>query len=149
LNQSSLHLSGIAAHVAALARFCAVGLICFMASLASMTVLCELAHLHYMHAFFITFVIANVLGFWLNGRFTYVSGKSLDRGAPLRYVLVNIALFGLGSLVLRLLVESLHVWYLAAVVVVATINAPVSFLMHRWISYRVGAPRRAVPDGAN
>ena len=39
---------------------------------------------------------------------------------------------------LRLLVEEFHVWYLAATVLLAMLNTPVSFLAHRIVSYRLG-----------
>ena len=128
--------------VVQLMRFCAVGLACYAASITSFTALCELAHVPYTYSFVLSFVIGNLLGFWLNGRFTYTAQKKVGGGSLARYITINLMFLGLGFVALRFLVESLHVWYVAANFMVAAASAPLSFLMHRAISYRArGAPQ--------
>jgi len=127
-----------------LVRFCAVGGVCYLASIAIFTVLYKFAGVHYLGAYVITFLIANLLGFLLNGRVTYSVSKAWDRGAFIRYLLVNGCLLLASLAAMRVLMDTLHVWYLTSTMVVAAANAPVSYFAHRVLSYRVGRP---APDG--
>lgn len=121
-----------------LARFCTVGLLCFAAGTALLAVLHELAGLHYLLAFGIAFVSSNLLGYLLNGRFTFAERVAPDRTGAARYLLVNALLLATSAVLMRLLVERLHVWYITATFIIAAINAPVSFLTQRVITYRIG-----------
>ena len=123
--------------ISQLARFCVVGGICYLTNIVALAALCELAGMHYLLAFVFVFLLSNALGYWLNKRFTFGLRQHLDRAAVLRYVLVNVFMFGLAAAVLHALVEWLHVWYLAASTIVAAINAPVNFVIHRVVSYRL------------
>jgi putative flippase GtrA len=123
-----------------LARFCAVGLLCFLVSLALLAALCELGHINYLPAFAVTFVLSGVLGYRLNGRYTFSRGRRFDHAAMSRYLMVNGVLFALNSIVLRLLVENLHIWYITATVVLAAVNLPASFIAHQLVSYRIAGP---------
>jgi putative flippase GtrA len=120
---------------AQLVRFCGVGLICLVASTAVLAALHNLAHLHYLVAYAIAFCCGNVLGYSLNGRFTFAT--RLTHTGILRYLLLNGGLLAVNSLLMRVLVEGAHVWYIAASLMLALANAPVSFLLHRSFSYAV------------
>ena len=54
-----------------LTRFCGVGLVCLVASTAILAALHDFVGLHYLVAFVVSFCLANVLGYALNGRFTF------------------------------------------------------------------------------
>jgi putative flippase GtrA len=123
--------------VAELTRFCAVGLLCFAVGLAVLVGLCELAGLDYLLAYAASFVIANGLGYLLNGRFTFAGRAKVDGPGVLRYMLVNGALLAVNSMLLKLMVERLHVWYLSGTFILAAINMPISFVVHRLVSYRL------------
>ena len=129
--------ASVSGRAAQLARFCIVGLICFIANIAALAFFCELAGMHYVWGYILAFCSGNVLGYWLNKRFTFALRTRLDRAALVRYVLVNCVLLALSTAALHLLVESLHVWYLAASMLIAVINAPASFVAHRVLTYRI------------
>ena len=119
-----------------LARFAAVSLFCFALGLGVLTGLHELAGVHYLVAYAASFVVTSTLGYLLNGRYTFRAGNG-NRSGLVRYTLVNVSLLVINGVALRILVEHYHVWYLAATLLLAAINTPVSFLAHRIISYRL------------
>jgi putative flippase GtrA len=121
-----------------LLRFCAVGITCFFLGLAILAGLHELAGVNYLVAYVVSFVVTNFTGYLLNARFTF-SLRSVARAGVIRYMLVNGALLCANALALKLLVDVLHVWYLAAAAVLALINAPVSFLGQWLFTYRIMA----------
>lgn len=118
-------------------RYCAVGLLCFAVALAVLTGLCELAGVNYLVAYAASFVISSTLGYLLNGRFTFAGRATIEGAGVLRYMLVNGALLAVNSLLLKLMVERLHMWYLSGSLILAAINMPVSFVVHRIVSYRL------------
>jgi putative flippase GtrA len=122
---------------AQLARFCIVGLTCYVANIVALAVLCEVLRIHYVVAYIAVFFMGNALGYWLNKRFTFSLSTPLDRAAMTRYLLVNCVMLALSTAALHVLVEWAHIWYLAAVTIIAGVNAPVSFLAHRVVSYRI------------
>jgi len=123
-------------------------LFCFALGLGVLTGLHELAGVHYLLAYGASFVVTSSVGYLLNGRYTFGAGNG-DRSGLVRYTSVNVCLLIVNGAALRLLVEEFHVWYLAATVLLAMANTPVSFLAHRIVSYRlardslVAASRRA------
>ncbi len=123
-----------------LIRFCAVGLLSFVVGAAVLTGLVELAGLPYWLAYIGSFLVTNLFGFLLNGHFTFKAGAGMDRAAMARYILVNCALLAINTSLLRVLVESFHMWYLAAAILIAVCITPVSYFAHRVVSYRLGAP---------
>jgi putative flippase GtrA len=124
-------------HAVELVRFAGIGLFCFGLGLGILTALHELAGVHYLVAYAAAFACTSTLGYLLNGRYTF-GAQSAGGSGLLRYTLVNLTLLILNGLALRLLVETFHVWYLGAALVLAAINTPVSFLAHRLVSYRLG-----------
>ena len=126
-------------HTLQLARFCGVSLFCFGLGLGVLTGLHELAGVHYLLAYVVSFVVTSTLGYLLNGRYTFRASGGNGSGL-LRYMLVNVGLLILNGAALRMLVESAHVWYFHATLALAAINTPVSFVAHRLISYRLPLP---------
>ena len=129
-----------------LARFSAVSLFCFALGLGVLTGLHELAGVHYLVAYVASFVVTSSLGYLLNGRYTF-RARGGDRTGLLRYMLVNVTLLIINGTALRLLVEHFHIWYVAATILLAALNTPVSFLAHRVVSYRLGIRRAAAIAG--
>jgi len=132
-------------HVLQLARFSAVSLFCFGIGLGVLTSLHELAGVHYLLAYVASFVVTSSLGYLLNGRYTFRARKGNSSGL-VRYMTVNICLLIVNGAALRLLVEQFHVWYLAATLLLAALNTPVSFFAHRIVSYRLGLLGDALHD---
>lgn len=143
-----MRIATLKAHARQLVRFSAVSLFCFALGLGVLTGLHELAGVHYLLAYGASFVVTSSVGYLLNGRYTFGAGNG-DRSGLVRYTSVNVCLLIVNGAALRLLVEEFHVWYLAATVLLAMANTPVSFLAHRIVSYRlardslVAASRRA------
>jgi len=129
-------------HGTQLVRFCVVGALCYLTGMATLLSLCELGGYHYLVGYLGAFLVTNTLGYLLNGRFTFAAG-SPRRGSMARYMFVNIALLTINTLALMLLVEVFHLWYVAATVVLAAINIPVSFIAHRTVSYQLGSAHLA------
>jgi putative flippase GtrA len=130
-------------HGPQLTRFCVVGIVCYVSGMATLLALCELAGLHYVIGYFGAFLVTNALGYVLNGRFTFAVDQA-EQASMTRYMLVNLTMLTINTLALMLLVEVFHMWYLAATILLATINIPISFMAHRTVSYRLG---RAGPAG--
>jgi putative flippase GtrA len=124
-------------HALQLARFSAVSLFCFALGLGVLTGLHELAGVHYLLAYVASFVVTSTLGYLLNGRYTFRAGAG-DSSGLVRYMTVNVCLLLVNGTALRALVEQFHVWYLTATLLLAALNTPVSFLAHRFVSYRLG-----------
>lgn len=136
-------LQWLRGHAGRLLRFCVIGAISYGLSMALFAALCEVAHLNYQVAFVITFLVVNILGYRLNGRFTFDMQKAWDRAALVRYLLVNVAILLESLVAMRLLIEGAHIWYLTATMIVAAVNAPLSFIAHRIVTYRaIPAPVR-------
>jgi putative flippase GtrA len=131
-------------HALQVARFSAVSLICFALGLAVLAGLHELAGVHYLVAYVASFVVTSTLGYLLNGKYTFRAGNAHASGL-IRYMSVNVGLLILNGSALRLLVEHLHIWYLAATVGLAVVNTPISYLAHRLVSYGRSTPAIAQP----
>jgi putative flippase GtrA len=124
-----------------LLRFCAVGLTCLGLSLAVLGGLHGLAGLNYLLAYVASFIAGNVAGYLLNARFTFPVETVSHTGAA-RYMLVNAILLCANTAALKVLVSAMHVWYIAAAILLAAINAPVSFLAQRLVTYRTSTANR-------
>jgi putative flippase GtrA len=132
-------------HLLQLARFCAVGVTCLMLGLAVLAALHEFAGVNYLAAYVAAFVVGNLAGYLLNARFTFLAG-SVDRAGATRYLLVNLVLLCVNTAALKLLVDGVRMWYLAAAILLAAVSAPISFLAQRLITYRL--TRGSRPAGA-
>ncbi len=134
-------------HGPQLTRFCVVGILCYLSGMATLLGLCELAGFHYVLGYFGAFLVTNALGYVLNGRFTFAAHQS-KHASMTRYMLVNLTMLTINTLALMLLVEVFRMWYLAATILLATINIPISFIAHRTVSYRLGRVPAATADAA-
>lgn len=125
---------------AQLARFSAVGLICLAVSTAALAALHDLAGLYYLVAFGIAFCLGSTLGYLLNGRFTFTA--RVTRLGASRYLLLNGILLAVNSLLMKVLVDGAHIWYIGASLLLALVNTPISFLLHRAFSYAAPSMQR-------
>ena len=126
-----------------LARFCSVGVVCLVASTCLLAALHELAGVYYLLAFAMSFCVANVLGYMLNGHFTF----SIRPTCPgvFRYFLLNGTLLVVNSILMKAMVDGAHMWYIGASLLLAALNAPMSFLLHRSFSYSTQTQPRTSP----
>lgn len=119
-----------------LARFGAVGAMCFALGLTVLVGLHEVLGVNYLVAYVASFVVTNTAGYRLNASFTFAA-SSVDPTGAARYMLINAALLCANTAALAFLVDTARIWYVAAAVVLAVLNTPVSFLAHRLITYRL------------
>lgn len=125
-----------------LLRFSAVGLTCLGLSLTVLGVLHGLAGLNYLLAYVAAFIAGNTTGYLLNARLTF-SVKSVSHAGASRYMLVNATFLCVNTAVFKFLVSHLHVWYIAAAILLAAIKTPASFFAQRLVTYRLGTQREA------
>lgn len=116
-----------------LARFCGVGAICLATATGGLAALHDFAGMYYLTAYGISFCLGNLLGYLLNGRFTFGARVSASGGT--RYLLLNGVLLGINTVLMKVLVDGAHVWYIAACLMLAVATTPLSFLLHRRFSY--------------
>lgn len=128
-------------HLLQLGRFCAVGMACLALGLAVLVGLHDVAGVDYLTAYVLSFIFSNVAGYLLNARFTFLAG-SVDQAGAARYLMVNAAVLCVSTAAMKLLVGELRMWYLAAAILIAAVNAPASFAAQRVITYRLGIGNR-------
>ena len=117
-----------------LGKYCLIGLASAGLALGVLVGLHALLGVNYLVAYCVAFVTSNVPGYLLNARFTFSTGS--DHGGALRYMIVNAALLGANTAAMKLLVDVLGMWYVGAAILLAILNAPVSFVAQRLITYR-------------
>lgn len=118
---------------AQLARFCGVGALCLATATAGLAVLHDILGMYYLTAYITSFFLGNVLGYVLNGRFTFNARVHASGGA--RYLLLNITLLAINSVLMKFLVDGARVWYIGAALILAVTTTPISFLLHRKFTY--------------
>lgn len=119
-----------------LVRFCVVGLTCLGLGLAILAGLHEMAGADYLIAYIVAFVVTSLAGYWLNARFTF-SLTSVGHAGAARYLMVNAVLLCANAAAFKILVAVFHLWYIAAAILLAAVNTPVSFLAQRLVTYRL------------
>lgn len=124
-------------HLTQLLRFCVVGLTCLGLSLAVLSGLHELAGLNDVLSYIAAFVAGNTAGYLLNARFTF-SVESVSHAGAGRYMLINAGFLCVNTVVFKFLVSDVHLWYIAAAILIAVVKTPISFLAHRFVTYRLG-----------
>jgi putative flippase GtrA len=125
-----------------LLRFCAVGLTCLALSVTILAALHEFAGVNYLLAYVVTFIVANIVGYVLNARFTF-SAHSMSHSGAIRYMLINATLLCINTAALGFLVGRLHLWYMTAAILLAGINSPTSFVAQRFVTYHSTVQNRS------
>lgn len=121
--------------------YCLVGCVSLGLALGILAGLHALLGVNYLIAYCVSFVASNMAGYVLNARFTFAL-KS-NHGGAVRYMAVNAALLAANTGAMKLLVDVLGMWYIGAAILLAALNAPVSFIAQRLITYRPQPRNRA------
>lgn len=118
-----------------LLRFGVTGLLCLIVNLLGVTLLTELAGVHYLSSLTISSTTSATVGFAINRWWTFrVRGTSIPP-EYLRYLISAGTQIVISVWSCEYLVNHLGVPYLTAVVVVSGLLAPLSFLAHRTWSF--------------
>jgi putative flippase GtrA len=126
---SSMHLPERAA-VLQFVRYGMVGLIQNGTNVASYALAIAVG-VPYLLAAVISALIALVLSFVLNRRWTFAATRGRARSQAVRYVAIWIGFLGFALPVLALLVQVAHLPKVLAQVLIIAIGAPVSYLLQR------------------
>ena len=123
------------AAAAELLRIAAVGLTCLALSTAVLAGSHSLAGLNTLLAYAASFAVGNVACYLLNARFAF-SVHSVSHTGAARYMRVNATPLGLTTPALDFLEHRMHLWYLAAAVMLGVFTAPISFAAQPLVTYR-------------
>ena len=122
-------------------RFCAIGGTSALLSLGLLALLTRVAHLDYLLAFALTFVVMNVLSYAAARRFAF-GATTVGRGTGLaRYLVVACIGLAINLAMMRGLVGGLGIGPLVAACIVAVLNAPLNYLMHRGLTFGLSGRR--------
>jgi putative flippase GtrA len=126
-------------------RFGTVGLFQNGLNVATFALVTELG-MHYRPAAVLAGLLALLVSFLLNRRWTFLGRATPVGGQAVRYVLVFGAAVALGVVLLTLLVEAAGVAEVPGQIAAILIVAPLSFLVQRSWVFRA-PPRSAGPRG--
>ncbi len=124
-------------------RFCLVGAASAAVDAATLYALTEYAGIFYLTSSIAAFVASYAVSFWFQKRWTFRSRGMKNVGRQLCWHL-SLQLFNLAlnTAFLALLVEVLHLWYIAAQLITNVPIAAWTFIATRWIFTRLS------PDGS-
>jgi putative flippase GtrA len=122
-------------------RFGLVGFLCFLGGLASVYLLTDRLHLHYVLSMAISLLLLNLIGWLLNRHWTFGLRVRRSWAELARYLLVSGTSFALTLVLLALLVSGLGLNYLVASAIVALLMTALNFTAHRLWSLRVPDPK--------
>ncbi len=117
-------------------RFSVVGAFCNLLNLVSLYFFTTILNLHYILSTIISIVFLNSLGFYLNKRYTFKTNKKYFWVELWKYHTVMFSSFLSILLLMYLLVDVLHIWYLYANVIIAASMIIYNFLMHKNWSFK-------------
>jgi len=106
-------------------------------NLAILYVLTEYAHIHYLESAVLSFLCAFLVSFLLQKFWTF-GNKARERmhWQMASYLAVSLANLGLNTLIIYILVEYLHIWYLFSAVIAGALIAFGSFFIYRHLIFK-------------
>ena len=108
-------------------------------NLATLAALTEYAHLHYLTSAVLSFVVAFFVSFLLQKFWTFQNTERGDMHLQMiAYLTVSVVNLGINTLLIYLLVEVAHLWYLLAALVAGAIIALWSFFIYRRVIFASG-----------
>ena len=116
-------------------RYLATGTLCVALNVLIIVFLTERLGLHYLLSILVCFVLVTSLGFGLNRVWTFRKRGAGARRELARYVVVTLTQIPVSLVACGICVELLHIPYPMAVVLVACLFAPTTYLLHRRWSF--------------
>ena len=116
-------------------RYLATGALCVALNVLIIVFLTERLGLHYLLSILVCFVLVTSVGFGLNRVWTFRKRGAGARRDLARYVAVTLTQIPVSLVACGFCVELLHIPYPMAVVLVACLFAPTTYLLHRRWSF--------------
>ena len=112
-------------------KFCLVGAFCAFQNILILYILTSLLNLHYIFSIFVQMLYVNTLGFYLNRRYTFTLQSNRFWQELFKYHTVMLSSFFIVSVLMYILVDLMHVWYLYAFIMLTIGLTLYSFLVHK------------------
>lgn len=118
-------------------KFVFVGAVSAAANVGFLYIFVEVFALWYLLASFCSFAVSLVINFALNKVWTFEDRRARGTTGQFgRYMLLAVGNLAVNAFLLSFLVEVLHLWYLAAQIVVIGILAVLNFIAYRLFVFR-------------
>lgn len=123
-------------------KFFISGLVCAVINLSILYTLTELTGLYYLISAIIAVVISSTCNFVLNKTWTFkedFENKFFEE--YLKFGIVRVVVVGIGLVLLFLLTEYAHIYYIYSQIIAIAVVGTISFLAHKiWVfeKYRIG-----------
>jgi putative flippase GtrA len=112
-------------------KFCLVGAFCAFQNILILYILTPLLNLHYIFSIFVQILYVNTLGFYLNRRYTFTLQTNRFWQELFKYHTVMISSFFIVSVLMYILVDFMHIWYLYAFISLTIGMTLYSFFAHK------------------
>ena len=124
-------------HLVRFARFCLIGGSAALASLLALYLLTDVAHLHYLASTVAVFLGVNACTYVASRRFAFHGTRVRHvHGVPRYFAIAGTSLvFNIAFM--AALVSGLGMPYLLAAALLAIVNAPVNFVLHHVLTFRM------------
>jgi len=112
-------------------RYSIIGAFCAFQNIGILYFLTTLLKLHYIWATLIQMIFVNTVGFYLNRRYTFKTKINKFWYELWKYHTVMFSSFLTVLVLMYLLVDILHLWYLYAFIIITIGMTAFNFLMHK------------------
>jgi putative flippase GtrA len=118
-------------------KFFLFGSASYFLSLSLVFLLKEMLRFHYLTAWFIAWIISNLISFFFNNKYTFNDSSSQQTFVKLlKYYAVNLTSFLFTLALMYFFVEILKVYYLTATIFISVILLGYNFILHRNWSFK-------------
>jgi putative flippase GtrA len=118
-------------------KFLLFGSASYLLSLFLVFILKEMFRLHYLTAWFLAWIISNLISFFFNNKYTFKDSVSQQTFVKLlKYYAVNLTSFIFTLVLMYFFVEILKVYYLTATIFISVILLGYNFILHRNWSFK-------------
>lgn len=117
-------------------KFCGIGALCASLNLGTLYLLTNVLNFNYLVSTLIALIFINFIGFYLNKYYTFKSKKKRFWQELWKYYSVMCSSFILNLILMYLLVDILHIWYLYASLSITICFIVFNYLMHKNWSFK-------------
>jgi putative flippase GtrA len=118
-------------------KFFLFGSASYLLSLFLVFILKEMFRFHYLTAWFLAWIISNLISFFFNNKYTFNNSSGQQTFVKLlKYYAVNFTSFIFTLALMYFFVEILKVYYLTATIFISVILLGYNFILHRNWSFK-------------